>query len=170
MGYDTNFSGEFTVKPALKNEHREYLAAFAWTRRVTRDAKKAAKLPDPKRKAARLPIGDEGGYYVGSERDGNCGQDDTPDVIDRNTSPKGQPGVWCQWVPSEDGKNVEWDGGEKFYNYVEWLEYLVKHFLKPWGYRLDGEVEWEGDDREDMGKIVVRNSKITVKTAKITYD
>ena len=27
------------------------------------------------------------------------------------------PGIWCQWVPTDDGKGIEWDGGEKFYNY-----------------------------------------------------
>ena len=54
-----------------------------------------------------------------------------------------QPGLWCQWVPSSDGTEIAWDEGEKFYNYEEWMQYLLDHFLTPWGYLVAG----DGRDR-----------------------
>lgn len=76
---------------------------------------------------------------------------------------------YCQWVPDEEGETLVWDGGEKFYDYVEWLEYLIVHFLKPWGYTLNGEVEWKGEQAGDLGKIIVTDNLVDAKKAKITY-
>ena len=70
------------------------------------------------------------------------------------------PGLWCQWVPTEDGTGLEWDGGEKFYSYVEWLEYLIKHFIEPWGLVLNGEVEWRGVEWNDTGTIYAIDNKV----------
>lgn len=79
-------------------------------------------------------------------------------------------GLYCQWVPTKDGKGLEWDGGEKFYEYVEWLEYLIKEFLAPKGYVLNGEVTWEGEESGDLGKIIVKNNVVKTKEGKVTYD
>lgn len=79
------------------------------------------------------------------------------------------PGFWCQWTASDDGRYLMWDGGEKFYDYVEWLKYLIEHFIKPWGKTLNGEVEWYGEDREDIGKIVVKDNEVTVKEGQVTF-
>lgn len=49
--------------------------------------------------------------------------------------------LYCQWVPTEDGEGIKWDGGEKFYSYTKWLQYLIDNFLIPNGYVLNGEVE-----------------------------
>jgi hypothetical protein len=173
MGYSTDFSGCFTVndKP-LSKEHVEYLAKFADTRRMKRNAALTEKRDDPIRKAAGLPVGPDGGYFVAE--DGVAGQGagfgtQVSDVVDHNVPPTGQPGLWCQWVPNADGTAIEWDGGEKFYDYVEWLEYIIVNFLKPWGYTISGEVEWQGEDRGDMGKIIVKKNKVTVKHGKIVY-
>jgi len=70
----------------------------------------------------------------------------------------------------EDKITIEWDGGEKFYKYSEWIEYLIKKILKPRGYKLNGEVKWEGEENEDMGIIVIKNNVVTIKKAKITYE
>lgn len=83
---------------------------------------------------------------------------------------KCQPGLWCQWVISEDGTLLEWDGGEKFYYYTEWLKYMISHFFQPWGIKLNGEIEWEGEDRNDRGKIVVKDNEVKIKQAKITFE
>jgi len=71
------------------------------------------------------------------------------------------PSAWCHWRPSEDGRFVEWDGGEKFYNYAEWLEYLITLFYRPWGYKLNGEVGWQGEDAGDRGRLVVVDNVVT---------
>lgn len=73
MGYTTRFEGVFKVTPTLKPEHREYLEAFAGSRRVRRHADAAEKLPDRRRLAVGLPVGEDGGYYVASADDGNFG-------------------------------------------------------------------------------------------------
>jgi len=82
------------------------------------------------------------------------------DEIDENNPEP--PGIWCQWVPSEDGKTIEWDENEKFYDYIEWIQYLLKHFLIPWGYILNGKVIWQGENMCDRGKIEIDNNLVTI--------
>src|SRR4029077_14444919 len=112
MGYTTDFSGQFAVTPALKPEHKAYLEAFNHTRRVKQDAAKSAELTDLVRIAAGLlDVGPEGAYYVGITI--NYGQDSSPDVLDHNVPPIGQPGLWCQWTANDEGTAIVWDEGEK---------------------------------------------------------
>lgn len=145
MGYTTDFHGTFRLNKRLTPKLHEYLKKFANTRRMAR------KLPKK--------YGVEGEFYV--DGGGMCGQDHEPSIIDYNHPPSTQPGLWCQWVPTDDGMGIEWDGGEKFYNYVEWLQYIVSNFLEPKGYILNGSVEWQGEDRGDVGIIEVRDNIIT---------
>lgn len=176
MGYTTDFEGRFSLNRQLTPEHAAYLTAFSQTRRMKRDEHKASKLPDPVRLAVGLPIGKEGSYFVGGS--GSMGQGSDESILDYNEAPcnpdcserfregyvwsfGAQPGLWCQWVPSEDGMGIEWDGVEKFYNYTEWLIYLIEHFLKPWGYVLNGQVTWQGEDLSDRGTIVVVDNAVT---------
>lgn len=168
MGYTTDFWGEFKVEPALKPEHAAYLKKFNETRRMKRNADEAEKLADPVREAACLPIGPEGSFFVGGL--GWAGQDEDPSIVEYNDPPVGQPGLWCQWQSNEDGTAIEWDGGEKFYYYTEWLEYIIENFLYPWGYVLNGEVQWQGEESDDMGKLVVKNNEVSEKRAVITYE
>ncbi len=86
--------------------------------------------------------------------------DNTGSVIDYNEPPGTQPELWNQWIPTPDGKGIEWDGGEKFYCYVRWLEYIINHFLIRWGYVLNGKVEFQGEEDEDSGHISVINNKV----------
>lgn len=93
-----------------------------------------------------------------------------------------QPGLWCQWVVDteatmkdgvlvETGRTyLEWDGGQKFYNYVEWLKYLIKHFFSRWGVMLNGSIEWQGEESSDKGIIVVEDNVVKVGQGKITYE
>lgn len=167
MGYDTKFDGEFEVDPPLTNSHRKYLEDFSNTRRMKRDPEIAKTLHDPVRETVELPLGPEGSYFVGGG--GFHGQDRDDSITDYNYPPEGQPGLWCKWAPTSDGEYIAWNGVEKFYDYVEWLEYLIQHFLQPWGYSLNGEVTWKGEDSGDMGKIIVKNNEVTVYKGKIVY-
>ena len=64
------------------------------------------------------------------------------------------PNIWCNWRPTDDRKNIEWNGTEKFYNYIEWIEYLIAKVFAPKGYVLNGDVEWVGEDIfDDRGVI-----------------
>lgn len=156
MGYHTDFYGEFTINPALTGEHEKYLIAFSRTRRMARDPKVLASMSDPLREAVGLPIGYEGAFYVNSFYDESSyrGQGDDPSVLDHNSPPHGQPGLWCQWIPGLDADTLEWDQGEKFYFYIEWLVYMVNSFFNPWGYTLEGEVWWQGEEPDDFGKLI----------------
>lgn len=168
MGYTTDFNGEFGLNKPLSPEHKAFLEKFNETRRMQRKQTVASKMEDPIRIAAGLPIGKEGAYFVGAK--GHCGQDSDDSVKDYNTPPSGQPSLWCQWIPNEDGTAIEWDGGEKFYEYVDWIEYLISNFLAPWGYVLNGEVEWFGEDRDDRGMIIIDNNIVTTKRAVVSYE
>lgn len=176
MGYSTDFNGFFAFDRPLAVEHREFLNAFAQTRRMRRDPKIAETLPDPRRTVTGLPIGPEGAYFVGAPRGAahiervaggaagvEYGQGKDTSILDYNRAPSGQPGLWCQWIPSDDGTRIEWDGGEKFYHYVEWLQYLLSNFLVPWGYTLNGDCSFQGEDDNDRGVIMVRGNEILVK-------
>ena len=160
MGYTTDFAGVFTLDEPLTEEQAAYLTKFCETRRVKRDTSKLLDMEDQVREAVGLPLGKEGEFFTGGL--GLFGQGNDPSILDHNRPARTQPGLWCQWVPTEDCSGIMWDGSEKFYNYVEWLEYIVQNFLIPWGRKLNGEVSWSGEDVEDVGVIVVKDNNIKV--------
>ena len=147
MGYTTDFKGGFEINKPLREELKNYLTKFSETRRMKR------KLDDK--------FGVEGEFYV--DGGGYAGQDRESNIIDYNSPPKTQPGLWCQWIPNEDGTEIVWDGGEKFYEYVAWLEYIIKNFLEPEGYVLNGEVHFQGEYYNDNGVIVVTDNKVKIE-------
>lgn len=160
MGYTTDFEGVLTLDKPLTEAQAEYLRKFNNTRRIKRDEGITQGLEDEVRMAAGLPVGDEGGFYVGSTAPYGQDRYDAPGVLDSNQPPIGQPGLWCQWTIGEKNDTIEWDQGEKFYSYHEWLFYLIEHFLKPWGYVVNGSIDWEGEDSSDVGTIVVVDNVI----------
>ena len=197
MGYTTDFQGQLNFDRVLTNEEVNYIKKFNDSRRMKRDVSKLYKLYNGEGGNPFLPkeqtYGNEGEYFVGGT--GHAGQDRDDSIIDYNESPGSvlksndedfgtywsrhtkqiqdglcQPGLWCQWTTDENGTHLMWDGGEKFYNYVEWLKYIINHFFEKWGVKLNGEVYWKGEDGEDMGKIVVKDNWVTVKYARVTYD
>ena len=158
MGYTTEFTGYMKIDPPLNPEQVSYINKFSGTRRMKRDPDKASQIPDPLREAVGLPIGEDGCYFVGG--DGWKGKDEDDSVIDYNSSPAGQPGLWCQWVISGDGTGLEWDWGEKFYEYEDWLVYIQVHFLTPWGSKLTGEISWSGEEWDDRGILYALDGRI----------
>lgn len=154
MGYTTDFNGTLKLNKKLSEEDHKFLNKLAETRRMARkvDAK----------------YGVEGEFYV--DGGGMFGQGREDNVIDHNRPPRTQPSLWLQWVPTEDGMGIEWDGGEKFYNYVEWLEYLIEKILEPRGYILNGEVYWYGEDRGDNGIIKVKDNQVSTYLGQIKYE
>ena len=91
-------------------------------------------------------------------------QKEVNDFAKTRHNPRETPGYYCQWVITQDYYGEEalvWDEGEKFYNYVEWLQYLIENFFEPEGYVLDGEVEYQGEESDDFGTIQVKNNIVT---------
>jgi hypothetical protein len=166
MGCSTEFVGKFEIDPPLDATHILYINKFNKTRRMKRFPRKCEGLYDPLRTAVGLPVGEEAEYFVGGT--GNFGQDRDESILDYNKPPRTQPGLWCQWEVSEDGRYLQWDGGEKFYEYKKWLEYLIKNFFAVWGRTLNGEVKWQGEDRSDKGVLVVRNNTVMTQHQEVS--
>ena len=185
MGYTTDFEGGLKISRPLTKKQTAYLNLLNGTRRMKRDVNKLMAIyggkhgnPFATEKTPEAIYGRQGEYFA--REDGQCGQSTDDSIIDYNIPPvqagfmrdtKGAvPGLWCGWCITEDGSRLEWDGGEKFYNYVEWLEYLIKHFFEPWGRKLNGTIYWYGEDRSDQGKIEVKANKVKISRGEIVYN
>lgn len=197
LGYTTDFSGEFNLSRPLTEVEKEYINRFSTTRRmkrkvnelmklykgkygyplfftVTDEAKKLKSLGynveltmgEDKRTAEEI-YGTEGEFFC--KDDGDCGQTADTSIIDYNNQAITQPGLWCQWVIGDDNDTLEWDGGEKFYCYAEWLRYIIDNFLSKWGVVVNGDVKWYGEDSEDIGMLSVVENVLTVKPAQILF-
>jgi hypothetical protein len=163
MGYTTDFQGTINIEPPLNESERAYLNKFAETRRMDRE---------------------NGPYFVGGTEDFGQGRDS--DIQNYNAPPADQPGLWCQWVPTDDGAGLEWDGGEKFYDSPEWMTYLIENFLKPnarashsndpqfadfsFDHICNGIIEAQGEDPDDRWRLVVDNNNVRVQAAKIVWE
>jgi hypothetical protein len=155
MSYNIKLLGRFGFSRQLTEAEYEYLNAFARSARVARDESRASALPDPLRFAVGLPIGPQGGHYVGGASIENWTSDGS--VVNANAPPRDQPNLRCQWIPTQDRNGIEWDRGPAFYEWVEWLEYLVAHFFVPWGIKVNGTVKMVGENEEEGNLYVVDN-------------
>ena len=152
MGYTTDFDGQIDVVPPLNEKELAFLDKFAKTRRMDCE---------------------QGPYYV--DRGGFAGQDNNdPKIRDYNSPAEGQPSLWCQWVPSEEGDAIVWDEGEKFYESPEWMAYLIEHFLGknpkakselPFlqGHVLNGVISAQGEEPSDMWLLHVEDNVVSVE-------
>jgi len=75
-----------------------------------------------------------------------------------------RPQGHLRWVPTEDLRGITWDQGEKFYDYVEWME-CVCAWLSHLGIVCNGEIAWSGEEADDTGRIYVRNNDIVASRA-----
>jgi hypothetical protein len=150
MGYTTEFSGRIAVVPPLSADEIAYLNKFGKTRRMTRKS---------------------GPYTV--DGTGLHGQDTSDGDVIADEPSEGQPGYWCQWVPTDDGTAIEWDGGEKFYESEEWMRYIIEHFLAPThicplpiltGHICNGSILAQGEEITDRWQLIVADNVVsTVK-------
>ena len=154
MGYSTDFTGQFDLNKPLDDDTYNFLKKLAETRRMKRHFENEA-------------FGIDGEFYVDGA--GPYGQGNEDSIIDYNQPPRTQPSLWCQWTPTDDKLHIEWDGGEKFYDYIGWIQYIIEKVLKPKGYKLSGEVEWNGEGLGDIGKIKITNNIIKIGEPVITY-
>ena len=160
MGYTTEFTGSLELSQQATVEQIKYINDFSDSRRMKRDVKKLNEIYQGEH-GFNGEYGIEGEYFIGGGELMGVNRDES--IIDHNEPPVTQPSLWCQWVLSDDGMRLEWDGSEKFYSYVEWLKYLIDHFFKKWGINLNGKIIWQGEDMEDRGKITVMDNTVVVK-------
>lgn len=163
MGYTTKFDGHVTVDPPLNGPEMDYLRRFADSRRYQCTA---------------------GPYHAVIDGDLNRHAGCMP--IATSSEPAGQPGLWCSWVPTQDGSGIEWDGMEKFYNSAAWMRYLIDAFLESgaglqwemkdpiegrvydpafqhftFNHTVNGRIEAQGDSDDDRWTLVVVDNVVS---------
>ena len=153
MGYYTEFFGEFEFDKKLDSKTYKLLHGLGTTRRMKRNV-------DPK-------YGVDGEFYVESTE--NFGQDKEDNILDYNKPPSTQPSLWCCWEIDEDRTTLHVPEVGKHYYYDRWLQYII-NITKAKGYVLNGQVDWQGEDSEDMGRIIVKDNVIKVQAATVTYE
>ncbi|QNN52384.1 hypothetical protein [Nocardioides mesophilus] len=117
MGYTTDFIGHLDIRPALNAAEIGYLTAFTTSRRWRRPSGPYAVPPRPEEDEPAPELGHD--FHVPAD---------------------GQPGLWCDWQVCWDGCCLAYAGSERFSGVVEWLRYLLDHFLRPGAVVADGSV------------------------------
>lgn len=155
--------GFFQLSRPLRPLEKTYLDSFVSIPHMKLDvaklhqmAKGACGNPLHRRKSRKDVYGVEGEYFVGDVRDYPGGEEA---LLDSSVPPSTQPSRWCHW--NLEGTKITWNGEEEFEKPIEWLQYLIKHFLDPWGIAVDGAVQWYGDFF-NKGTISVWNSHIYI--------
>ena len=162
MGYTTTFDGSIKFNKPVTEELKDYINRFSSTRRMKRDNDKIKALyPNWKDLCFNGELGLYGEYLAVEDKFND------ESIVDYNSSCP-QPGLWCQWIINDNDELV-WDEGEKFYNYVDWLNYLISHFFRPSGYILNGAVDYQGEDPSDFGRIVVVDNEVMLKEGEVIY-
>lgn len=153
MGYSTDFFGHFNLSKKLTKDQSDYLHLFSRSRHFEIDVSMVKQSDLMKR--LDISIGKEGCFYIGQTiYNINYG---LPYTINYNKPPADCPGLWCDWIPTEDNCGIQWGGGEKFYNYTEWLNFIITHFLKKWDIEISGNVRFQGEDISDFGFLRIKN-------------
>lgn len=147
MGYSTEFIGRVTVTPPLNAHEIAFLMEFADSRRHQRP---------------------EGPYSV---RDYGYNELDREQY---NYPPEGQPSLWCNWEPVQEGTGIAWNRAEKFYDGDIWMQYLIDHFLKAgasaqglpgfeeftFDHVVNGTIGAQGEDPDDVWNLVVADNVV----------
>jgi hypothetical protein len=86
---------------------------------------------------------------------------DLMEICDNGPREEG-PGGYLQWRPTARGKSIKWDGGEKFYGYIDWMNWLGG-WLKARNIDSNGTITWQGEDARDRGVIEVVHGYVKTK-------
>lgn len=84
------------------------------------------------------------------------------EIADSERDHKTTTGIdaYFQWVPADTLQHIVWDGNEKFYKYVEQLEWLCG-WLHGRNILANGSLYWQGEETGDTGTIVVTANQVT---------
>jgi hypothetical protein len=163
MGYSTDFIGIIDIYPPLNDAEQAYLTAYAGSRRTDTEQAPYVVPGNPAAEEFEPTV-----LPVEAKRQSIAARDRTTDR---------PPGPWCGWVPAWSGDCLTFDGKEKFYEPVEWLRYLIAHFLRPgaraassglgyfqqftFDHVLDGVIAGSRRDTCELFLIDVRANKVT---------
>ena len=175
MGYTIEYIGRFTLDKPLTEEHAKFLRDFAKTRHYVRaypeDDPNGIFFTDPKGELE--PTWKDLDYkelclstHPNALRKKKEYELSKWGCIELNDVNPGMPSFYCQWVPTEENQGIEWDGNEKFYKAFDWLKFIIKYYLEPWGYVLNGAVEI----RYGSNEYPFENGVLEVRDNEVTYD
>ena len=180
MGYNTYFSGKLAFNKPLDKRLNDFLDSFFKTRHFVYSKNKILEVLNTHGISMSKVIppgftdcGEHGEFLMDNafthltDRNGNLVtfEDCFDDLMDFNLTPKIIPSLWCDFEITDKGEKILFVDG-KNYGYVKWINFLIENFFFPAGYILNGEVEYQGENEDDKGKIVCENNKIDV----ICYD
>lgn len=66
----------------------------------------------------------------------------------------------CDWELNDDDKTIGFNGSEKFYEYVPWMQYITDSLKQKFGIEVSGEVNYSGEDFEDHGILKIVDGKV----------
>jgi hypothetical protein len=75
----------------------------------------------------------------------------------KNFKPEFLKDEYNQWEIVDN--KLQWDRGEKFYNYEYWLHIIISLFFVPKEIQLKGKILFQGDHEEDCGFIEIGTTK-----------
>ena len=194
MGYYTEFSGGLSFDKPLSAEMERFLLNFSRTRHYMRNAdalKANLKVRNIAEKDVLPPVsnitdlgenakffaienGDETKLMNTKPKRPDPEKESTTDfllfrlmgndyTIDYNTPPSDCPSLWCDWYYDSATKEFKPSDG-KTYEYIRWLEWLIKYIFNPADIKLNGEILWQGEDILDRGIIHVKDNVVETMT------
>ncbi len=168
MGYTTTFEGKVKISPPLNKEEIKFLKFFCGVAHIKRKHSEAYYFLQKRNFLTEMisKIYIQFWSFWGYELESGAQKE----IIDDGSPPDGQPSKWCQFMPTDDGHYIVWDGLEKFYYSLEWMQYLIDHFIGddpkakselPFlqSHVLNGEMKAFGEDEEDRWILKVKNNK-----------
>ena len=76
----------------------------------------------------------------------------------------------CCWSLNKEGTAIiPPDETQKMGDYVNWIKKILDDMIIAWGYTLNGSCQWDGEEKEDMGIIEIKDNVITIKEVVFTY-
>ena len=160
MGYTTFFKGSFKFNEKVIPELVKFINNYSQSRHFLFNNDLIKKYdPDWEKHCFNGNLGKNGQHYICPSK-----LDDSKILTNGNWQDYNEsgecPGLYCQWIIKNN--TLKWDEGEKFYYYVEWLEYLITNYFEPMGYKLNGIVKYQGENMYDRGYIKVTDNEIEV--------
>jgi hypothetical protein len=153
MGYSTTFTGHLDLSTPLNDHQQKFLDYFVNCRQCIYKQLHDNHPIFEMIKNCNLPMKKE---YLVSDNDHDV------KLFNDHT---GKPSLNCDWIVEDN--QLKWNENEKFYNYLEWLQYLIDNFFNVWNIKLNGIMDYKGEDLGDCGTIVVNDSIITITTQNI---
>ena len=162
MGYRTIFNGHLYFDKPVEKTLKQYINNFQEIRHMKRDVSIIKEIdPEWETHCFDGKLGYQGEYYVPVKNDKVIVDFMDKSIISYNDPADTVPGLWLDWMIDENDHLV-WNNAEKFYGYIDWLEYLITHFFAPKGYHLNGEIFWRGENFNDYGSIAVKDNDIWI--------